>query len=63
MRQFIEYGNTWITRDGRKMHVAEMDNSHLVNTIRMLYRNGKDMQRVPVLRALLNELVNRGLRF
>ena len=32
---------TWTTRDGRALAIKEMDDQHLVNTIRMLQRNVK----------------------
>ena len=31
---------TWITKDGRKIPVSEMTDSHLLNSLRMLLRGG-----------------------
>lgn len=28
----------WVTRDGRRMKVSEMEDAHLLNTLNMLYR-------------------------
>ncbi len=31
----------WKTKDGKRIEVSKMDDEHLVNTIRMLYRGGR----------------------
>lgn len=61
MQPFIETENTWVTRAGRAMRVSQMDNDHLRNAIKMLYRNGWTLAKAPVLKAMLNELINRRL--
>ena len=33
------YDPLWLTRDGRRMHLWEMSESHIVNCIRMIERN------------------------
>jgi len=43
--------DTWTTRDGRVVPVAEMTTEHLANTIKFLRRNALSM-RLQVLRAM-----------
>ena len=35
------YKETWVTRDGRKIKITDMDLDHLENTINYLNRHGK----------------------
>lgn len=43
----------WVTRDGRAMLVAEMEDGHLINTIRFIERN-EEAYRLRMLLALTN---------
>lgn len=49
----------WVTRDGREIPVAKMENAHLFNTIKMLERLGHDG--LPVYAALQEEARKRRL--
>jgi hypothetical protein len=67
----------WTTKEGEKVLIREMSNSHLANTIAMLKRKGSDIIRRgggddsgdfwydeeprPIYMALVNELKARGV--
>lgn len=47
----------WTTREGRKIHISEMETSHLLNTANMLLRRNPGSQWIP---RMQRELLNRG---
>lgn len=56
----------WVKKDGAIVLITEMEDSHLVNTVRMLNRQAKKLNRLParVYRryvSLCEEVVKRGL--
>jgi hypothetical protein len=63
VKPFRERGNVWTTRARERVTVPAMSDAHLVNTVRMLYRKGYSMDRLLVMRAMINELCRRGLFF
>ena len=44
--------DTWIKRDGTNIKIADMETSHIENTIQMLYRNNPDS---PYIKPLTKE--------
>jgi hypothetical protein len=48
----------WVTKDGRKILIAEMTNEHIQNAIRFMYRNKK--QHYDSFNWLVHEINNRG---
>lgn len=47
--------SVWVTKDGRKIPIKKMTNSHLLNTIRFLDRNFERMREARFLEACLAE--------
>lgn len=61
-----EEDHWWVQKNGSKILIAMMDDSHLVNTIRMLNRHAKALNRIPARTyrryvPLCAEAVRRGL--
>ncbi|MCC6751990.1 MAG: hypothetical protein IT371_30335 [Deltaproteobacteria bacterium] len=54
-------GGTWTTRDGRKLAIRDMTDSHLGNTLRYLTRNGS--QGIPAFALMEREAARRGLHW
>lgn len=56
----------WTTRDGRKIKVGDMDETHLRNTLRLILRKRREMQERmkahPVTMELLKRLVQQTMR-
>ena len=55
----VEY-DTWTTKTGEEVYIAEMNDRHLRNTVRMLIRKGA--QNHPRFFSLVEEIRKRGLR-
>jgi len=51
---------TWITKEGREIKVADMDDSHLINTIRMLRRKAGRMKLAAELECISAESMFNG---
>jgi hypothetical protein len=52
---------TWVTREGREIKVADMDDIHLLNTVRMLQRRDVTLEDIPPYKRMLREIRIRGL--
>lgn len=40
-KEAIKRSGYWITKDGRQLHVTEMEDSHLINTLRLTLRKAE----------------------
>lgn len=51
----------WTTRDGSMIHVSQMTDSHILNTIRYIERNDMDDMYLPWIVRFKKELRERGV--
>lgn len=54
--------NIWITKDGKWLKICEMDDRHLLNSFRMLYRIGAEDETNYNYKNLKQEIYKRKLR-
>lgn len=56
---------TWVTKEGQRIKIKDMTDSHILNTIRMLERNAKIYQEVmiPQAYAVLSSMRGEGAQF
>lgn len=48
--------NTWVTKDGREIKIVDMEDSHLLNTIKYLKRTGRHLVRFGTYGSLAEDM-------
>ncbi len=51
----------WTTKDGKKIHVTKMTESHIRNAMKLLEQSDKEDLYLPWIKVFLEELKRRGL--
>lgn len=53
----------WTIKDGTRIHISEMSNSHIVNTIKFIQKRDKTDLWMPWVHAFQEELQKRGISY